>query len=43
MHNPIADEEVEIVLIETVSTAHTGNVVAEGTVSVSDQLAGYRA
>jgi mannose-6-phosphate isomerase-like protein (cupin superfamily) len=37
-HNPIADEEVEIVLIETVTTAHTGNVIVEGTVPISTQL-----
>ena len=37
-HNPIADEEVEIVLIETVTTAHTGDVVVEGTVPIEKQL-----
>jgi mannose-6-phosphate isomerase-like protein (cupin superfamily) len=37
-HNPIADEEVQIVLIETVTTAHTGSVVVEGTKSIEDQL-----
>jgi mannose-6-phosphate isomerase-like protein (cupin superfamily) len=38
-HNPIAEEEVQIVLIETVTTAHTGSVVVEGTRSIEDQLA----
>jgi mannose-6-phosphate isomerase-like protein (cupin superfamily) len=41
-HNPIADEEVEIVLIETVTTAHTGDVIVEGTVPVEQQLGGFR-
>lgn len=38
-HNPIADEEVHVVLIETVTTAHTGSVVTERTRSVEEQLA----
>lgn len=37
-HNPVADEEVHIVLIETVTTAHTGDVVVEGTVPIEQQL-----
>lgn len=37
-HNPIADDEVEIVLIETITTAHTGDLVVEGTVPVEQQL-----
>lgn len=41
-HNPIADEEVEIVLIETVTTRHTGDVVVEGTVPVEQQVAEFR-
>ena len=41
-HNPIADQEVEIVLIETVTTAHTGDVVVEGTVPVERQLGAFR-
>ena len=41
-HNPIADEEVQIVLIETVTTAHTGDVVVEGTVPVERQLGDFR-
>jgi len=41
-HNPVADEEVEIVLIETVTTRHTGEVVVEGTVPVEQQVADFR-
>ncbi len=37
-HNPVAVEEVGIVLIETVTTAHTGDVVVEGTVPIERQL-----
>jgi mannose-6-phosphate isomerase-like protein (cupin superfamily) len=37
-HNPVAEEEVEIVLIETVTTAHTGDVVVAGTVPIDAQL-----
>lgn len=37
-HNPVADEEVGIVLIETVTTAHTGNVIVEQTVPIERQL-----
>ena len=39
-HNPVAEEEVEIVLIETVTTAHTGDVVVAGTVPIDEQLGG---
>ena len=38
LHNPVADEEVHIVLIETVTTAHTGDVIVEGTVPLERQL-----
>lgn len=41
-HNPVADEEVHIVLIETVTTAHTGDVVVEGTVPVERQVGDFR-
>ncbi len=41
-HNPVAEEEVEIVLIETVTTAHTGDVVVEGTVPVERQVGDFR-
>lgn len=37
-HNPVADEEVGIVLIETVTTAHTGSVIVDGTVPLEQQL-----
>ncbi|PRY66992.1 mannose-6-phosphate isomerase-like protein (cupin superfamily) [Glaciihabitans tibetensis] len=37
-HNPIADEEVGIVLIETVTTAHTGDVATDRTVPIERQL-----
>jgi mannose-6-phosphate isomerase-like protein (cupin superfamily) len=37
-HNPVADEEVHVVLIETVTTAHTGDVVTERTRSLDEQL-----
>lgn len=37
-HNPVAAEEVGIVLIETVTTAHTGDVVVDGTVPIERQL-----
>ena len=37
-HNPVAEEEVEIVLIETVTTAHTGDVVSERSVPIDQQL-----
>ncbi len=37
-HNPIAEEEVGIVLIETVTTAHTGSVETDRTVSIDRQL-----
>ncbi len=37
-HNPIADEECLIMLIERKSTLHTGSEVTEKTRSVADQL-----
>jgi len=37
-HNPIAEEEVHIVLIETVTTAHTGDVIVDRTVPLERQL-----
>jgi mannose-6-phosphate isomerase-like protein (cupin superfamily) len=39
-HNPVADDEVGIVLIESKSTLHTGDVVTDRTVSVERQLGG---
>lgn len=40
LHNPVAAEECWIVLIETVTTLHTGDVVTARTKSLADQLAG---
>ncbi len=37
-HNPVATEEIEIVLIKTVTTAHTGDDVVERTVPIDRQL-----
>ena len=39
MHNPIADEECWIVLIETVSTKHTGDLMLDRTRPIESQLA----
>ncbi|SKC39522.1 cupin domain-containing protein [Okibacterium fritillariae] len=41
-HNPVAEDEVEIVLIETVTTAHTGDVVVERTVPLDRQMGDFR-
>jgi mannose-6-phosphate isomerase-like protein (cupin superfamily) len=40
-HNPVAEEEVHIMLIETVTTAHTGDVEVEGTVPVDRQVGDF--
>jgi len=40
-HNPVAENEVEIVLIETVTTAHTGDVVSERSVPIDQQLGSF--
>ena len=40
MHNPVAEEECGIVLIETVTTQHTGDVVTPLTKSIEEQLSG---
>ena len=37
-HNPVADEEVGIVLVETVTTAHTGSEQTDRTVPIEQQL-----
>lgn len=37
-HNPVADEECQIMLIERKTTAHTGTVVTEKTRSLAEQL-----
>jgi mannose-6-phosphate isomerase-like protein (cupin superfamily) len=38
MHNPIADEECSIALVETVTTKHTGDVRTLRTRSIAEQL-----
>ena len=40
MHNPVAKEECGIVLIETITTLHTGNVLTPLTKTVEEQLGG---
>lgn len=37
-HNPVAEEECHILLIERKTTLHTGNEVTERTRSIQDQL-----
>lgn len=39
MHNPVAENECWIVLIETVSTQHTGDVESPLTKTIAQQLA----
>ncbi|HEX9984664.1 MAG TPA: cupin domain-containing protein [Thermoanaerobaculia bacterium] len=39
MHNPVAEEECWILLIETVTTQHTGDTITPLTRSVEEQLA----
>ena len=38
MHNPVAENECWIVLIETVTTKHTGDVVIDKTKTLQQQL-----
>ena len=38
MHNPVAEEECWIALIETITTKHTGDVVTDKTKSIEQQL-----
>ena len=38
LHNPVADEECWIVLIETVTTQHTGNIITPLTKTIEQQL-----
>jgi mannose-6-phosphate isomerase-like protein (cupin superfamily) len=38
MHNPKADKECWIMLIETVSTTHTGDTISSKTKSIEEQL-----
>jgi mannose-6-phosphate isomerase-like protein (cupin superfamily) len=37
-HNPVADEECWLALVEPVDTEHTGDVVTERTRSIEEQL-----
>lgn len=37
-HNPVAEEECHLMLIERKSTLHTGDVITEKTRSLSEQL-----
>jgi mannose-6-phosphate isomerase-like protein (cupin superfamily) len=37
-HNPVAEEECHVLLIERKSTAHTGDVLMEKTRSIEEQL-----
>ncbi len=37
-HNPVADDEAHIALIEAVTTAHTGDVIVPGTVPIERQV-----
>ena len=37
-HNPVAEEECHVLLIERKSTLHTGNVVTDKTRSIAEQL-----
>ena len=37
-HNPVADQECHILLIERKSTLHTGDVITEKTRSITEQL-----
>ena len=39
MHNPVADDECWVMLIETVTTKHTGDVDTPLTRSIAEQLA----
>lgn len=38
LHNPVADEECWVMLIETVTTKHTGNVESPMTRTIEQQL-----
>jgi hypothetical protein len=41
MHNPVVEEECGLVLIETVSTLHTGNVESPLTKTIEQQLSNW--
>ena len=38
MHNPVAEDECWIMLVEPVGTAHTGDVITDRTRSLDEQL-----
>ena len=38
MHNPVAEDECWIALIETVTTKHSGDVITDKTRSIEEQL-----
>lgn len=38
-HNPVADDECWVMLVETISTQHTGDVMTPRTRSIAEQLA----
>jgi mannose-6-phosphate isomerase-like protein (cupin superfamily) len=38
LHNPVAEEECHVLLVERKSTQHTGNVVTDKTRSIQEQL-----
>jgi mannose-6-phosphate isomerase-like protein (cupin superfamily) len=40
-HNPVAEEECLVLLVETVTTEHTGDVVMEKTRSIAEQLSSF--
>lgn len=40
-HNPVAREECHVLLLESKTTLHTGEVVTERTRSIAEQLAPY--
>jgi quercetin dioxygenase-like cupin family protein len=40
LHNPVADDECWIVLIEAMTTKHTGDVVTDRTRTIAEQLSG---
>ena len=40
LHNPVADQECGLALIETMTTLHTGDVKTRLSKSIAEQLAG---
>lgn len=39
LHNPVAEDECWVLLVETVTTKHTGDLITERTRSIDEQLA----